>query len=162
MTSYPKVLAVSVSCERLLCLHGQYDSKTLEEAVDLVKNGLLDAVAASKRFGIPASTIRKYKLYNCSVGAGRETALTHEQEDTIVKILVAYDEWGYPRSRRETLDLVKKFVQEMGLSKKFTHGSPGVEWLRLFLTRWKTELTSTSINLEKRRAVCLTRQRVDA
>ncbi|CAF4630888.1 unnamed protein product [Didymodactylos carnosus] len=140
----------------------QYDSKTLEEAVDLVKNGLLDAVAASKRFGVPASTIRKHKLYNCSVGAGRETALTHEQEDTIVNILVAYDEWGCPRSRHETLDLVKKFVHEMGLSKKFTHGGLGVEWLRLFLTRWKTELTSTSINLEKRRAVCLTRQRVDA
>ncbi|CAF1138418.1 unnamed protein product [Didymodactylos carnosus] len=62
------------------------------------------------RFGIPAPTIRKHKLYNSAIGAGRETALAHEYEDTKVKILVAYDEWGYPRSCRETLDLVKQFV----------------------------------------------------
>ncbi|CAF1290818.1 unnamed protein product, partial [Didymodactylos carnosus] len=87
---------------------------------------------------------------------------SNDQEALIVKMLATFDDWGFPRTRRETIDLTTKFIREAGLCSKFRIGYPGIEWLRLFLKRWSNELKQrSSALLEISRAVALTEDRVN-
>ncbi|CAF1051555.1 unnamed protein product [Didymodactylos carnosus] len=75
---------------------------------------------------------------------------SNDQEALIVKMLATFDDWGFPRTRRETIDLTTKFIREAGLCSKFRTGYPGIEWLRLFLKRWSNELKQRLSTFKKR------------
>ncbi|CAF1616698.1 unnamed protein product [Didymodactylos carnosus] len=111
---------------------------------------------------MPPSTICKHALYNLNVGAGQQSILSKDQEALIVKMLATFDDWGFPCTRRKTIDLTTKFIREAGSCSKFRTGYPGIEWLRLFLKRWSNELKQrSSALLEKCRAVALIEDRVN-
>lgn len=91
----------------------------------------LDSKSAAKKFNVPASTIRRHRLYGTSQShMGRPGYLTVDQESYFVSILQALPDYGFKVTRDVALRLINDYCKSIGLKH-----SPGEKWLRLFMKR---------------------------
>ena len=88
-----------------------YSEETLREAVDDYINGATSS-EVTKKFGIPASTIRNHKSNpTLKVGGGRPGLLSKEQDTYLMELLKNIENAGLPLTKPTLLMLSSEYVQ---------------------------------------------------
>lgn len=134
----------------------KYSDQELEQAIERVKRGETYYKVA-KITGIPMETLR----YNLVVevkrrGSGKPTILTKEEEKDVAHVAISLAENGFPMDRKDLKLFVQSYLNAKGVKiKAWKENIPGTEWIRLFLKRHETDITS-------RKPELLTKQRVEA
>lgn len=106
-----------------------------DELLQAVKCGL-DSKAASKKFNIPSSTIRRHRLHGMiRAEVGRPSYLNDEQESYFVSTLQLLPDYGFRVTRDVALGLAKDYCRSLGLKH-----SPGEKWLRLFMKKHSNDI----------------------
>lgn len=118
------------------------------DAITAVQNGEPMATAA-KRYGVPRITLHN-KIsgktpMNCNMGPS--TILKEEEEDLLVKWILAAAERRFPVSKEQLLDSVQRIVSEKNISTPFTDNRPGKKWFSSFLKRHPIISQRTAENL---------------
>lgn len=112
----------------------------MQPVLDTVRNGL-SMREASKKFGIPYSTIQRHVKKKDLKPPGGQTALADIEEDSLVEKLIICGEWGYPIDKYTLRLFVKDYLERRGKTlKKFRNNMPGPEWVYSFLKRHKDRL----------------------
>ena len=106
-----------------------------EQLVAAVKSGF-DSKTASKKFNVPASTIRRHRQNPLlRVNAGRPAYLTTDEELHFVSILKLLPNYGFHITKEKALELAHDYCRSLGL----TH-QPGEKWLRLFMLKYSNDI----------------------
>ena len=80
-----------------------YDPQALRDAVSAYQHRSMSSVEASRKFGVPESTIRKHKNdSDVRVGGGKKRWLSNEQEEYLVALLLELENMGF-RLTKEVL-----------------------------------------------------------
>ncbi|XP_050392731.1 uncharacterized protein LOC126811204 [Patella vulgata] len=118
-------------------IYMRYDSKTLEDAVKSVRNGL-SYRKASKKFNIPKTTIIDHLSGRICPNAvpGKPTALPRKIEEEIVKKVLDASEKGFGVTKRQLLLKVARYVKLTNTQTPFNKGIPGNDWWRGFKSRF--------------------------
>lgn len=114
-----------------------YSLETLRNAVEELRLGRT-LKQVSEHFGIPVSTLSKYRKVRPddlkSIGAGRKTKLSAEEEQTIVTYLLETGRHGYGLTKHELLKFVREYCEYANIEWNETRG-PGEDWFHCFLKR---------------------------
>ncbi|XP_055377922.1 uncharacterized protein LOC129609824 [Condylostylus longicornis] len=113
---------------------GKYSEKTLQCALQEIKNGM-SVRSASKKFNIPRTTLqdKKFKRHQQQVGA--PSFLTAAEEQTLVKWILDLASRGFPVTKSQLLQSVSKLAENINRPNKFKNGMPGKFWYKGFLNR---------------------------
>jgi hypothetical protein len=108
---------------------------------------------SGEKNGVPFRTIRNKIKEKHPLKHGGQTALSTEQESSLVTVILAAAEWGYPLTKNDIRLMVKNYLDENKLNcSKFKDNLPGNDWCASFLKR-HSELTSRKCqNVKKARA----------
>lgn len=106
-----------------------YTPEQMGRALDAVRMGEKISTAAL-RFGVPRITLHnKVTGKSPAVCAmGPQTILTAEEEDILVKWLVAMSEKHFPINRQLLTESVQKITLDQGKANPFTNNKPGKKW----------------------------------
>lgn len=128
----------------------------MAKALEAVRKRGFSALAASKEFKIPPTTIRrKLKLEPdapLETTKGPPTILSKVEEDSLVTWVLFMSRNGYPVTRQQVLDSVQIIVTRSKKVTPFTNGRPGKHWYYAFLQRHPQLRSRTCQSLTKRRA----------
>lgn len=117
---------------------------------------------ASVEFNIPLGTLSSHSLYTINDRIGHPPALTRDEEEYLVKLIVTLQEWGQLSTCEDVLTYAKEYVDIMDLKLRFASGEPSKDWYYAFVKRWSTELKlMRSTSLESSRAEGVTREVID-
>nr|XP_034836309.1 uncharacterized protein LOC117992707 [Maniola hyperantus] len=131
----------------------QHDMSMVEIALELMRNKKLSSYEAEKTFGIPRRTLldKLHKKHPQNPGAKRR--LTEDDENNIVRVLIAAGDFGSPLTLLDLRIVVKNYLEANGRKDIFDNKLPGRKWVYSFLKRHKTELTIRSTqNIKRSRA----------
>lgn len=120
-----------------------YVEASLKSALHAVRCGQMTVYKASKEFHVPYSTIYTHWKGVRGVvkkGKGRTTALSSEQEAKLANGIKCLEKWGFGLSRKETLELVGRFVKDNKIKTPFKNSIPGEDWFLAFKKRHKLSL----------------------
>lgn len=113
-----------------------YPHEQLILALEAVRKG--ETVnAASKRFGIPQSTLA-YKVSGKTPidrKMGPQPLLGIEAETMLANWVKGLATCGFPICKADLLSSVKQIVKDLKIEEKFPKGGPGEKWVNLFLKR---------------------------
>ena len=166
--------------------HGAWSRESLANAIEAVKKGMTQSMAA-KRFGIPINTLNRHYRGNpkapitwtdttyiisqlcivqCvglskSITAGHPTVLMYDEEKEIVATCQAMQDLGFGLTREMVAQVVSDYLQSIGRPNPFHKGVPGPDWWALFLKRWPQLSERKPEHLSKKRAEGVTRAVVD-
>ena len=120
-----------------------YSQEDLETAVQKVRNKVLTNYAASKLYGIPASTLSD--RVNAKSGLksrtlGRSPAIPLEMETKLALGLRTMEKWGWGLSKSEVLDIVAEFIKRNNIKTPFVNDKPGNDWFLSFRKRHKLSI----------------------
>jgi len=129
----------------------KYSKVDIAKAVEAVRNDSLSIEQASKKFNIPRTTLQDHvsrvwenkcqKLGRSDhVGAGRPKEIDDESERYLVEGLQYLGSLGWPVEAFAVPFIVKNFLDNMGVQRRFKNNLPGREWTRNFLKRNKEEI----------------------
>lgn len=126
----------------------------LEKAKDDVENKNLSVRQAAKKWNLGKSTLHDYIKGIHSKSVGRQTALSHEEEQLLCQRIVTLAEWGFPLDILDLRMLVKAYLDKLGVAvSRFKNNVPGQEWGLSFLKRHKAVLTRRVLqNIKTERA----------
>ncbi|XP_063625003.1 uncharacterized protein LOC134796734 [Cydia splendana] len=129
-----------------------YTPEQMGRALDAVRMGEKISTAAL-RFGVPRITLHnKVTGKSPAVCAmGPQTIFTPEEEDILVKWLVAMSEKHFPINRQLLTESVQKIILDQGKANPFTNNKPGKKWFSSFLKRHPDITEKTAQNLSKSR-----------
>lgn len=132
----------------------QYTDEQLEEAVSQINSDKLSIRQASKKYGIPKSSISYLLKNRTSKNEHGNRALTSVMETELVKVLKIASDWGYPLETLDVRLLVQKYLNcNKYRIKAFNDNLPGHDWFYGFLKRHKNELSmKKSQNIKRSRA----------
>ncbi|CAH1980043.1 unnamed protein product [Acanthoscelides obtectus] len=115
----------------------RYTEAQLQEAVEFIRQSKLNISQASKKYGIPKSTLSN-KLRG-KVPAVRKmgptTILTMEEEANLEKWILSKAMLGFPMDPDEVKDSVQRVLKIVKRPNVFTDDRPGKKWMKLFLQR---------------------------
>lgn len=131
--------------------YSQYD---VRKAMQAVKNKGLSITAASRKFGIPKSTLQdklsgRTKL---KVPLGRPSVLSPKEEQTLVDWINNVSNAGFCVKKEQILTSVARLVKELNRPNPFSGSKPGERWYRRFLNRHKEVARTLSETLAKSKA----------
>lgn len=132
-----------------------YSSQKLEEAINDVRSGRKNAYNASKKYGIPLSTLLdrlKGRRGAKSKSLGRSTALSKRDEMRLASGLLTMEKYGFGLSRKEVLELTGQYVQTNKIKNPFRNGVPGEDWFLAFAKR-------NNLSIKKPQSVEIARKR---
>ncbi|KAF9411724.1 hypothetical protein HW555_009553 [Spodoptera exigua] len=113
-----------------------YMPEQMDKAIKAVRNGEKVAVAA-KSFGVPRVTLYNKVSgktpINCTMGP--ITVLSKDQEDILVRWLLALAEKHFPIPKDCLQDSVQKIISDQKISNPFANNRPGKKWCKSFLKR---------------------------
>lgn len=122
----------------------KYSDIDLVNAIEACENGVMNQMAAAKRFNIPRSTlILKLKGWkgrekSTSTKVGRPTELSQDVEKELVSNINTMNKWGYGLSKKEVLNVVSSYVQSNEIqTTRFKNQKPGKDWFLSFRNRWQ-------------------------
>ena len=130
-----------------------FSEDVLARAVTAVERGASYREVECK-FGVPKSTVhRRIKRIN-NKPMGGQTALSREEEQSLVHHLIVVSEWGFPFSNLDLRLLVKGYLERTSRKVKcFKNNTPGEDWARSFLKRHRTAIgRRTCQNIKTSRA----------
>lgn len=129
-----------------------YTSDMLQEALSAVQKGMC-LRTASKRFGIPFSTLRnKHKGIYSKETSGPATILSSEEEKLLVQWILDMEKRGFPFTRDMLFDSVQMLVLKTKRENPFKNNRPGRSWFEGFMRRHKELSERTPQNLCDRRS----------
>lgn len=107
----------------------------MANALEAVETGM-SFKAAAKTHGVPRSTlktkyIKKYKKEKM----GPETTLPEKYEADLVQWITVSAKNGFPITRAQLRDSVKRLVMDCKIPNKFQNNRPGYKWMQLFTAR---------------------------
>lgn len=106
--------------------YANYDSKTLEKALEDIRSNTLSIRAASAKYKISIATLSRKNRNKHMKEVGRPTVLSSNEENKIVEGLQIAAEWGFPLSTRDLQDVVHSYLEKSGRSEhRFTNNYPG-------------------------------------
>ncbi|XP_029712566.2 uncharacterized protein LOC109400123 [Aedes albopictus] len=114
-----------------------YSKDNISSCLDDIKTGRMTCYLASKRYGIPVSTLR-YRLsarWKKSITPGPSTILTATEEQEIVDWLQDMQSRGFFMTRAECVSKVSHYMKWVGREAAFKNAQPGRRWCELFLRR---------------------------
>ena len=123
--------------------------KPLHDVITAVRTGHMNVLSASKTYNIPRSTLIlhlkgwKGRSVRCPPkhnNAGRPSALTHKDEETIAMCVRMMGKWGFGISHLELLETVKDYVLKNKITTPFKDGKPGEDWYLGFMKRHQLSL----------------------
>ncbi|CAG5025126.1 unnamed protein product [Parnassius apollo] len=120
-----------------------YSQKDLETAVEKVRKKELTNYAASKLYGIPASTLSDRvngKTGLKSRTLGRSPAIPLDMETKLASGLRTMEKWGWGLSKSEVIDIVSEFIKRNKIKTPFINDIPGNDWFLSFRKRHKLSI----------------------
>ena len=132
-------------------------SKDLLNAVQLIQNEKWSYRKESGQFNVSLGTLSTHVLNTNLKNIGHPPTLTIEQEQDLVNLIIALQEWGQLSMWNDIPTYASEYVDIMGLKSSFVGGCPGKDWYYGFLKRWSNKLKLMhSGSLEKARAKGIT------
>ncbi|CAF1570696.1 unnamed protein product, partial [Rotaria sordida] len=130
-----------------------YTEQELLNAIEKIKSGEWRYKTASEKTKISQGTLAARISRGSSDQVGHPTALTHTEEEYLVKFIETLQDWGELSSFKDVMKYATEYVNLMGLQLRFRNGAPTKEWYYGFVKRWDHKLKLVkSIRLEKVRA----------
>ncbi|XP_066590532.1 uncharacterized protein [Prorops nasuta] len=114
----------------------QYAPEDLKKAVLDVEKGM-SYRKTSNKYGVPVTSIHRAMKNQdqASKKSGPPTVLSPNEESDIVQWILYRAERGYPISKTELLDAVRKYVTLLDKKTPFTNRRPGRRWYESFRKR---------------------------
>lgn len=131
----------------------KYSEECMEKAIEEVQNGMPVSTTA-KKYGIPRVTLL-YKVRGKTPlkrRMGPESYLSEIQEQSLVKWIIEAAKAGFPVTKEQLFDSVKKLVTELQIKNPFNNNRPGKHWFQCFLRRHPEIRTRIAQNLTSTRA----------
>lgn len=125
--------------------------KTMEKAIDAIKSGKCGYLSASRKYGVPKSTLERCKEKNKTVcgsskGLGsKQPTFTQEQEIELVKYVKTMDGMLHRLTTSSGLQsLTYQFAKSNNIKNTFNHITKQADWdwLRSFMNRHNLSLRS--------------------
>ncbi|KAF6200147.1 hypothetical protein GE061_006448 [Apolygus lucorum] len=115
----------------------KYTEASVQEAIELIRNGELSKKKASLLYGIPRQTLQ-YRMGSkfSHPRRGPLAVLTEDEEKLLVKWLEECGRKGFPKRQLDLLNSVEEFLKlDKDRKTPFTNGKPGKSWMKGFLSR---------------------------
>lgn len=114
-----------------------YPPEAMAQALQAVREGMKTTRQAARDFNVPFSTLQAKVKGKHPEGRrmGPKTVLTDEEEDILVRYIVAKAKKGFPLHKRNLVDTVQKIVTEDQRQTPFTNNKPGNSWVAGFFKR---------------------------
>lgn len=131
-----------------------YSEELLQIALTDIRRNKLSVRQAEEKYGISKSTLNR-KINNKHLQKyGRPPVFSATEEAHISKCLSLAAKWGYPLTKRDLKEVIKKTLDGKGVTeKRFINNKPGKKWLKAFLARQQDLLkTRLSHNIKRARA----------
>ena len=116
----------------------KWEKEQPEKALEEIKSrkGKSSIHAAAQKYGIPVTTLHNHlRKTTTTVGAGRPTVLTSEEEREIVYCCQVLQEVGFGLTKEVVSRVVCDYVTSIGHHHPFYEGVPGKHWWSGFLAR---------------------------
>ncbi|XP_062711605.1 uncharacterized protein LOC109424601 isoform X1 [Aedes albopictus] len=114
-----------------------YQACSLETAMDNIQGRAMPFSTASKKYGVPRSTLQ-YRMswkYKNKGSRGPYTVLSTDEEEHIVKWLKDMDRKGYPITQKSLQYKVCNYLKTNPRPNPFKDNIPGKSWFKLFMNR---------------------------
>lgn len=134
----------------------QYSEESLKTAIKDIRDGLTSIKGASKKYGVPRSTIQDRIHGRIAEGArkmGPPTILSSAEELRLVKWCHDLAKSGFPLKIDDLLNTVQCIIKEDGRNTPFLNGRPGRKWYTSFLKRHPSLAIREAEGISKGRAV---------
>lgn len=131
----------------------QYSVEDMEQAVNVVKNGM-PTDQASRVFKVPRTTIigKVQGKVPIQRKIGPDTTLTSEEENLLVKWMFHNANCGFPATKLQLIDSVQLLLKHLNRPNNFTDGRPSRHWYEAFMKRHPELSIRVSQNLTNARA----------
>nr|CAD7267128.1 unnamed protein product [Timema shepardi] len=134
-----------------------YSTNALSEALRAINYDKLSVREASRRFGVPRTSIQdrlsgKVSLQDGDHKMGPDPVLSKEEELKLVTWLEDLAKSGFPRKPDDLLNSVQEIVKATKKETPFVDGCPGKKWYCSFIRRHLQLVTKTPESLTKGRA----------
>lgn len=132
-----------------------YSSKVLEKAVKEIKMSHEPLRKVAEKYGIPKSTLSDHlkKQGLPILKPGGQPVLSHVDENYLTSGLIKCSEWGFPLRCTDIQIIVQNFLNRCGRKiNRFKNNLPGLDWVRLFLSRNKSLTKRLGENIKRVRA----------
>lgn len=122
-------------------VYQNYTEEMLKTALQQYRRGQITLREAGDIYNIPKSTLQRHSLKK-QRRQGGQTALTEQQESTLIELIVLAGEWGYPMEKVDIRLMVKSYLDRRGVRiPKFNGNLPGGDWVLKFLERHRRQIT---------------------
>ena len=120
-----------------------YSKDAIQAAVKEIREKKMTRSAASKKYGVPATTLFNHLSGKSSrIGAGSPTILSHAEERELVTKLQVLQGIGFGMTKDLVGVVICDYLKDQpARPNPFTLGIPGHDWWRLFMKRWSSELS---------------------
>lgn len=130
-----------------------YDPIYLDRAVAAVRGRRMTMRAAAENFAVPYTTLNRRFHGRQTRSYGGQPALTDEEENKSVDVLLLCAEWGFPLKSYDVRFMVQKFLNKCGKrEKRFVENLPGIDWFKSFLLRHHNLTIKLAENTKRVRA----------
>jgi hypothetical protein len=113
----------------------QYDKSNLKDAMESVRNKTLTTYSASKKFGVPKTTLTYNLTKKVDKKMGAKTVLSAETEDYLAEWVVDKALIGKPRTHADLLNVAVYYDKVENNPAKFGKNGPSATWLQGFKSR---------------------------
>jgi hypothetical protein len=106
------------------------------------------------KYGIPPTTLYGHINQTAtSIGAGKPSVLTHDEEQEIIYCCQVLQELGFAITKDSVTSIVCQYLSDTQRPNPFVNSVPGKKWWSLFLKRWPTLVQRKPQHLPKQRAL---------
>ena len=134
----------------------KWTKEDLEKALKDIRSsrGKSSIRSTAYKYGIPVSTLHNHlRKTSTTVGAGRPTVLTFEEEKEVVYCCQVLQEVGFGLTKEIVSRVVRDYVTDISRHHPFYEGVPGKHWWSGFLARWPSLVQRKPQHLPKQRAI---------
>lgn len=130
-----------------------YDKRFLVNAIREVNSGRISIRAASEKYAIPYTTLRRWVKIKDLKKYGGQAGLAIDDENMLVAGLLECAKWGFPLQKKDILDVVENYLNRRGIrSSVFKNNRPGDDWFENFMKRQPQLTYRFSENIKRSRA----------
>lgn len=131
-----------------------FSEELVVTALEDIKKNKLSLRQAQEKYGIPKSTLNRRLNLKHTQRYGRPPVIHPKEEARIAECLSLTAKWGFPLTKLDLKEIVKKALDSKGIEeKRFIDNRPGKKWLATFLKRQEDTLkTRLSHNIKRARA----------
>lgn len=131
----------------------RYEEAAMERALQDMDKGM-GLREAARKHSVPRSTLhgKRTGIYPLQRKMGPQSYLTQDEEKRLVDWMISMAKAGFPVSKEDLQNSVKRLVAELDRDVPFTDGRPGRSWCTSFLKRHPGLSFRTPENLTSVRA----------